>query len=203
MKRLSALLISVALLLGACTGVAGEVPSVTNSPSPAPISPPAATALPIPTVAATVPAESAWVGYDFAPAWVLALPADWQMDSAGAREGALAAQGVINGRNYLATFHYPLFEQMPASLEAWVEQEIRAAFPAGMRPSMSAVTIAGVPAKRISAWPTSDGSSMEQVFIWSGNDRNPRRISIAIVDGGPPDPAAMDGFVSRMLASIE
>jgi hypothetical protein len=129
------------------------------------------------------------------------LPTDWQTDDAGAYEGALTLHGPFEGRSYRISLRYPIFEQVPRSLAAWVDQEIRAIYADDVRPLIAETAVAGAPAAIVHGWEGVDAPA-DEVFIWYGQGHNPRRISVVFTDVGPSDRSVTERLLSRFLAGI-
>jgi hypothetical protein len=216
MKRYLQILCT-ALLLAACSNPPPQPTQPTQVASPAISTAPAATAEPsqppatalpatvttapqIPT-AETPPSGEAWARHEFGAAWSLEVPTGWEIRDAGAHEGALALEGDFEGSRYAANFSYPIFESFPSSIDAWVEQSVQESFPAGTSLTIVDTTVAGAPARIVRSVTTPEGPS-DQVFIWSGPDRNPRRVSLTQIDGSQPNPDSMARLLDRLLAGV-
>ena len=150
----------------------------------------------------TEPAEG-WTREQFNTAWDIAYPAGWTVNSAGAYEGAIQLEGDFQGHSYAVTFSYPM-GILAQSLDAWVEEEL-AALPLEEQSAVvvSDLTVANAPAKQLLNFPNPDGiSPMHRVYIWRAEERNPRLITIAQVDGLPVDAAAMESLLAQLLAEV-
>ncbi|HXF64884.1 MAG TPA: hypothetical protein VNK95_24875 [Caldilineaceae bacterium] len=205
MKRLKWIWLTV-VLLTACTPAASR-------PATPPVAATATATLPPPTVAATptlppqeegiTPVEG-WTRAQYGEAWDIAYPSGWTVNDAGAGEGALQFQGDYGGRRYEVTFSYPI-GLSAQSLEAWVEEQLAPLSP-DQRTAVvvSDVVVGDTAAKKVLNLPRGDGPSpSHHVYIWRTENKNPRLITIAQIDGQPVDAAAMEALLDQFIAQVQ
>jgi len=160
----------------------------------------------LPAALTPTPPPISWIHKQFADAWSLEYPATWDVNAAGVDEGAVEMRGDYNGHRYVVAFVYPIFDQAvdTFSLEAWVAQEL-ARLPAEKRSAItvSDLTIADAPAKKVLNFPTArSGTASQRLYIWRSGARNPRLVSIEAGDNQPADTLQMAQLFDRFLAGI-
>jgi hypothetical protein len=181
------------------TGIVEQLPTPTPAPAITPLAGDTPTA-----IAVTPEPDETWITESYGDAWTIGFPAGWMVNDAGAHEGALTVEGSYEGRSYAVTYSYPI-GILAASLEAWVEEAL---LPLSLEQrngvTVTDITVANTPAKKVLQVPTPDGASLaHHVYIWRSDSKNPRLITIAPTDSQPVDAVAMDQLLDRLLATVQ
>lgn len=154
--------------------------------------------------ATSVPLDEDWVQESYGEAWSIGYPAGWSVNDAGAHEGALQLQGDYEGYSYLVIYSYPM-GILADTLDAWVEEMLAPLTPEQREAiTISDVTVAGTPAKKVLNMPSPDGATnSHHVYIWRSEGKNPRLITITQTGDQPLDSVAMDQLLDRLLLAIQ
>lgn len=174
---------------------------------------------PIPTSQSVVTEQQKveWTRKQFATAWDLEYPKNWEVDEAGLIEGNISLKGEYNGISYSLGLGYPIFTDfdppgIPESLDVWVNKEL-SFIPQDKKVTTKVVnaTVAGTTAKKVLNLPEiiyDDGKTrkysenlIDKVYIWKRGDKNPS-IVILKQDSGVLNSDKAEAFLDIFLSKI-